>query len=80
MSTQTQQSAQTMEDGIHPDPKLTKEERDLLFICLNYCLNHAIPKQSLETRYNFIQVYRKLKKLNPSTFHTLKDLEDFLRV
>ena len=80
MSTQTQQSAQTMEEGIIPDPKLTKEQRDLLFNCLNYCMTHAIPKLGLENRYNFIQMYRKLKKLNPSTFHTSKDLEDFLRV
>ena len=76
----TQKQAQTMEEGTIPSPKLTKEESDLLFNCLNYCMTHAIPKLGLSNRYNFIQMYRKLKKINPSGFHTLKDLEDFLEV
>lgn len=81
MSTQTQQTtAQTMEEGKTPLPTYTKEENDMLFCCLNYCMHHVVPKLETNSRYNFIQVYRKLKKTNPSNFHTTKDLEDFLEL
>ena len=69
-----------MEEGKTPLPTFSKEENDLLFCCLNYCMHHVIPKLETNSRYNFIQVYRKLKKTNPSGFHTFKDLEDFLEV
>ena len=80
MTTNTQQTVQTMEEGTTPPPTFTKDENDMLFCCLNYCMTHVITKLETNSKYNFIQVYRKLKKVHPSGFHTVKDLEDFLEL
>jgi len=57
---------------------LTKDERDMLFVCLNQILHTKMNRLGTADQYCLIGLYDKLRRIYPSGFHTSKQLEDFL--